>query len=166
MYKLIRHRYNITSGLHQLYKHTNTRVKFCKRTLSRNVFDVFSCFLVWVIDQFSRFFSRFCYCVTRVTPFIRRSKGCTEKNSRRFGPCSLEGGLRPENHIESRIFLTRGKVLSSLHLRKCLQRNIPTHVAGNEHFLPSCPKYLFSQTLDFESRHRALARGQNSLDRT
>lgn len=112
------------------------------------------------------FFSRYCYCVTRVTPFKRRGKGCTEKNSRRFGPFSLEGGLRPENHIESRIFLTRCKVLSSLHLRKCLKRNIPTHAAGNEHFLPPSPKYLLLQVLDFESGHRALARGQNSLDRT
>ena len=53
---------------------------------------MFPCF--WVrIHQFSRVFFFGCYCVIPVTLFIIRSKGSTEKNSRRSGQPSSKQGL-------------------------------------------------------------------------
>ena len=78
--------------------------------------DVFLCFLLWIHR-----FSRCCYCVTPATPFIRRSKGCTEK----------QPVVRPEAKFYHRY--------TSVNVEK---RNISTHVAGDEHFLAPCPKYL------------------------
>ena len=81
--------------------------------------------------------------VTHVNPFIRRSKGCTEKKQPAVRTLFTRRRFGARKPIESRIFWTRGKVLSSLHLRKRLKRNIPTHVAGNEHFIPPCPNTFF-----------------------
>ena len=64
--------------------------------------------------------------------------------------------------MESQIFSTRGKLLSSLHGSERLKANVPTHVAGNEHFLEPCPKYLLS----LDTVIRQLDTGhQISLDR-
>ena len=101
-----------------------------------------------------------CYCLTPVTLFIIRSKGSTEKQPavRTLSHCLLEGGLQPENPLNCRFFSTKGKLLSSLHRSK--------PVAGNEHFLKPCPKYLlFADTVIRQLDKGRWLRGQISFDR-
>ena len=112
------------------------------------------------------FLSRCCYCVTHVTPFIRRSKGCTEKNSRRSGPCSLEGGLRPENPSNPIFFSPEAKFYHPYISGNDYSEIFPHMLLEMSIFSRHVQNTFFRQVLDFESGHRALARGQNSLDRT
>ena len=85
---------------------------------------MYSCvFFVWN-QRFGRFFG--CYCLTPVTLFIIRSKGSTEKQPV-VRTLSTRRRFAARKPIESQIFSTRGKLLSSLHRSKCLK---VTHVAG------------------------------------
>ena len=67
-----------------------------------------------------------CYCLNPVTLFIIRSKGSTEKQQG-IRTLSTRRRFAARKPIESQIFSTRGKLLSSLHRRKRLKA---THVAG------------------------------------
>ena len=60
------------------------------------------------------------------------------------GPCLLEGGLRPGNPSNPRFFQPVANFHHHCTAGNFLKRNIPMHVAGNEHFLEPCPKYLLS----------------------
>ena len=86
---------------------------------------MFPCF--WVrIHQFSRVFFFGCYCVIPVTLFIIRSKGSTEKNSRRSGQPSSKQGL------------DRRLIFSVLPLLRIIKR--VTGVTQQHHPPPPPPK--------------------------
>ena len=109
------------------------------------------------IDQIG-FFG--CYCLTPVTLFIIRVKGITEKQPA-VQTVSTRRQFAARKPIQSQIFSTRGKLLSSLQRIKRLETKYPTHVARNEHFLEPCPKYLLSPDTDTATGHGALAPRSN-----
>ena len=98
-----------------------------------------------------------CYRLTPVTLFIIRSKGSTERQPavRTF---SIQRRFAARKPIESQIFSTRGKLLSSLHRSKRLKA---THVAGT--FPGAMSKILMSPDTDTATGHGV---GTSSLYRT
>ena len=86
------------------------------------------------------------------------------KNSRRSGPCLLEGGLRPENPSNRRFFRPKANFYDRCTAENLSKRNIPTHVDENEHFLEPSPKYLLSPDAVIRQLDTALVWDQISLD--
>ena len=95
--------------------------------------------------------------VTSVTLFIVRSKGSIEKQQAVW-PRLLESGLQPENPSNRRFFLSRGKLLSSLHRSKRLKAKYP-HAC--------CWKWTFPRAMSkipSFSGHCDAATGQGALN--
>ena len=90
-----------------------------------------------------------------------------QKNSRRSGPCLLEGGLRLKNPSNRRFFRPEANFYHRCTAVNVQKRNISRHVAGYEHFLePLGPKYHpFPEAVWRHLDSGRWLRGQISLDR-
>ena len=88
-----------------------------------------------------------CYCLTPVPLFIIRSKGSTEKQPG-VRTLSTRRRFAAQKPIESQIFSTRGKLLSSLHRSKRLKAKYLHACCWKWTFLRAMSKIPFTRRCD------------------
>ena len=99
---------------------------------------MYSCVFWEWIHRFSRFFGY--YCVTPVTPFIRRSKGCP----RRLRLHRKQSAVRT---LSTRPKPIKQQIFSLLHLSKSLKAKSPHVCCWKGAFSRAMSKIFFPQTL-------------------